>query len=95
VIELMMGLSTALLCAAVIALSIKCYLLNRALTKAQKDYKESDRLFRTTFSEMLKSNMNALKMRIERDAWLKRWKAGAFEMDAATMASLAEQEWEP
>jgi hypothetical protein len=41
---------------------------------------------------MVKSNEKAIKMQKNRDYWLERWKAGAFEMDAATMASLAEQE---
>jgi hypothetical protein len=34
------------------------------------------------------------KARAERNLWRHRWKAGAFEMDAATMANLAEQETE-
>lgn len=76
------------------ALAVQCYRLQRALEKAQRDYQEADRLFRVTFTEMVNSNKKAIKMRMNRDVWLERWKEGAFEMDVATMASLAEQEGE-
>jgi len=73
-------------------LSIKVYFLKRALADREKAYLEADRLWREYFAEMVKSDKRAIKMSRKAQYWLDRWKAGAFELDAATMAMLAEQE---
>lgn len=83
----------ALLC-IVVSLSLKCWLLHLNLEKALREAENSDRLFRQAWRDWTKERARLEKALADRNLWRNKWKSGSFEMDAATMAKLAEQEAE-
>jgi hypothetical protein len=83
-----------LLFAIVIVQTIRCHFLGQALAKAKVETARFDQLWREAWREWTKTQDRLRKAHADRNMWRNKWKAGAFEMDAATMASLAEQEGE-
>jgi hypothetical protein len=67
-------------------------MLTQELAKVRRESADFDRLWRETWRDWLKKNDQFLMMREDRNLWRGKWKHGAFEMDAATMERLAEQE---
>jgi hypothetical protein len=79
-----------LLCAVVVILQIKCLRLKQALAKAKVETARFDQLWREAWGEWMKTQDRLRKAHADRTVWRDKWKAGAFEMDAATMGRLAE-----
>jgi hypothetical protein len=57
----------------------------------RREVAEKDRLFRETLHGLHLACEKLFAVRKERDCWRDRWKAGAFELDAATMAKLGDE----
>jgi hypothetical protein len=76
-------------CVVLAGLVLRCCYLKGELVRTRQEWGRADKLWRDTFEEMLKSKAKALTTALDRDVWRDRWKAGAFELDAATMAALS------
>jgi hypothetical protein len=77
-----------------VSLSIRIYMLHQAIAKAKRETARFDQLWREAWREWTKTQDRLRKAHADRNMWRDKWKAGAFEMDAATMTKLAEQEGE-
>jgi hypothetical protein len=88
----MVSLAIAINILCGIGLFIRCYLLQQALAKARRESENSYQLWRALWSDWIKTRDQLQTARANRDLWRDKWKAGAFEMDAATLASLSEQD---
>jgi hypothetical protein len=84
-----------LLCSVInIMLLIRCHLLKQELAKAKREATNLDQLWREAWREWMKTQDRLRLAHADRTAWRDKWKAGAFELDAATMDKLAEEEVE-
>ncbi len=81
-----------LLCITIVSLAIQCERLKRALERTKCEAANSDRLFRETWTQWTKTQDRLRKAHADRNLWRDKWKAGAFEMDAATMSRLADDD---
>jgi hypothetical protein len=73
-------------------LSLKCYFLKLKIEHALRKSADFERLWLEAWTQWTKTTDRLREANKDRNLWRDRWKQGAFEMDAASMAALVDQE---